>query len=69
MRARRKKDLRLKNVNNLPSEAQEINNWTIVYPLNLTHKVGRTTRKKLTQFWTPNLMFTQVLYNYFAMYM
>ena len=37
MRARQKEDLRLKNVNNLPSEAQEINNWTIVYPLNLTH--------------------------------
>ena len=54
MRARRKKDLRLKNVNNLPLEAQEINNLTIVYPLNLTHKVDRTTRKKLTQFWTPN---------------
>ena len=33
MRARRKKDLRLKNVNNLPSEAQEINNWTIAYTL------------------------------------
>ena len=38
-----------KNVNDLPSscsEALEINNWTIVCPLNSTHKVGRTTRNK-----------------------
>ena len=65
-RAWQKEDFRLKNINDLPSEALEINKWTIVCPLNSTHKVGRTTRNKTDPVLSSQFnVYTNILYRPF----